>query len=148
AQLALAQTVPVDGAAIVTTPSELSLADAARGFEMFDTLNVDVMGVVSNMSRHVCPDCGHESHIFGDPTLDEELESLDTELLGDIPLDPEVREQGDAGDPIVNAKPDSPTTEAFVKLGATIANKKPVDGDGEEGGEGDEDDGLFSFLKE
>ncbi|MFB6373869.1 MAG: Mrp/NBP35 family ATP-binding protein, partial [Bradymonadaceae bacterium] len=153
AQLALAQTVPVDGAMVVTTPSELSLIDAARGFEMFGTLNVDVMGVVSNMSKHICPECGHESHIFGEHTVEEEVERLETELLGDIPLDPDVRAGGDAGEPIVVGNPGSPTTQSFLDLAQRVAELKPLDeaegagGDDEAGGEGDKK-GLFSFLKE
>ena len=153
AQLALAQTVPVDGALVVTTPSELALIDAARGFEMFNTLNVEVMGIVSNMSRHICPDCGHESHIFGENTVEQEVERLETELLGDIPLDPEVREGGDAGEPIVVGNPDSPTTQAFLQVADRIAELKPLeesDEPGTGGGAEDEgeDKGLFSFLKE
>jgi ATP-binding protein involved in chromosome partitioning len=149
AQLALAQTVPVDGAMVVTTPSELALTDAARGFEMFNTLNVDVMGIVSNMSRHICPECGHESHIFGENTVEEEAERLDSELLGDIPLDPDVRRGGDAGTPIVVSSPDSRTTQAFLDLAGRAAELKPLDeaeGDGEAGD--DDKEGLFSFLKE
>lgn len=149
AQLALAQTVPVDGAMVVTTPSELALTDAARGFEMFNTLNVEVMGIVSNMSRHICPECGHESHIFGENTVEEEANRLDSELLGDIPLDPDVRRGGDAGTPIVVSSPDSPTTQAFLDLAGRAAELKPLDeaeGDAEAGDEDKE--GLFSFLKE
>jgi len=151
AQLALAQTVPVDGAMVVTTPSELSLIDAARGFEMFGTLNVEVMGVVSNMSRHICPDCGHESHIFGEATVEEEVERLETELLGDIPLDPDVRVGGDEGTPIVAGQPESPTTQAFLDLADRVVELKPIDetADDRDGAAAEgEDKGLFSFLKE
>jgi ATP-binding protein involved in chromosome partitioning len=152
AQLALAQTVPVDGAMVVTTPSELALIDAARGFEMFNTLNVEVMGVIANMSKHICPECGHESHIFGDETVEKEVERLETNLLGDIPLDPDVRAGGDAGEPIVVSHPESATTQSFLEIAERVAQLKPVDGaSGEEGaadeGEGDKK-GLFSFLKE
>jgi ATP-binding protein involved in chromosome partitioning len=148
AQLALAQTVPVDGAMVVTTPSELARIDAARGFEMFNTLNVEVMGVVSNMSRHVCPDCGHESHIFGEDTIEEEVERLDTELLGDIPLDPAVRKGGDRGEPIVVGEPESSTTESFLQVARRVNELKPIEeSDGDDDTEG-EDKGLFSFLKE
>jgi ATP-binding protein involved in chromosome partitioning len=150
AQLALAQTVPVDGAVVVSTPSELSLIDAARGFEMFNTLNVDVMGVVSNMSNYKCPECGHEEHIFGGGGLDEEIERLETRLLADIPLDPDVRKGGDEGAPIVVSKPESHTTEAFLDLADSVAGLKPPHGgdeDDEASGEG-EKEGLFSFLKE
>jgi len=150
AQLALAQTVPVDGAMVVTTPSELSLIDAARGFEMFGTLNVDVMGVVSNMSKYACPECGHESHIFGEQTVQEEVERLETDLLGDIPLDPDIRAGGDSGEPLVVGHPDSPTTDSFLDLAERVAQLKPLDEadrGGDDSGEG-EKKGLFSFLKE
>ena len=149
AQLALAQTVPVDGAVVVSTPSELSLIDAARGFEMFNTLNVDVMGVVSNMSNYKCPECGHEEKIFGGGGLDEEIERLETRLLADIPLDPDVRRGGDEGAPIVVSKPESHTTQAFLGLAETVAGLKPPHGsDDDDGGGDDEKEGLFSFLKE
>ncbi len=149
AQLALAQTVPVDGAMVVTTPSELALIDAARGFEMFNTLNVEVMGVVSNMSRHICPDCGHESHIFGEEAVAEEVERLDTELLGDIPLDPDIREGGDKGEPIVVGQPGSSTTQAFIDVADRVTELKPIEDDeSADGGDEGEDKGLFSFLKE
>ena len=149
AQLALAQTVPVDGAVVVSTPSELSLIDAARGFEMFNTLNVDVMGVVSNMSNYKCPECGHEEQIFGGGGLDDEIERLETRLLADIPLDPDVRRGGDEGAPIVVSKPESHTTQAFLGLAETVAGLKPPHGSDDDDGGGDDDkEGLFSFLKE
>ncbi len=146
AQLALAQTVPVDGAMIVTTPSDLSLVDAARGLEMFKTLNVDVMGIATNMSKFVVPDSGKEYNIFGDPEeVAAAAERLEVPVLGEIPLDPQVRKGGDAGEPVVIGHPDSPVTEAFMGLAEAVEQKKPLgedDGD-EEGGE----KGLFSFLK-
>jgi ATP-binding protein involved in chromosome partitioning len=154
AQLALAQTVPVDGAMVVTTPSELSLMDAARGFEMFNTLNVEVMGLISNMSRHVCPECGHESHIFGEKTVEKEVERLETRLLGDIPLDPDIRAGGDAGEPIVVGHPDSQTTGEFLNIADRVAEMKPphAEDDADEATDADagegEEKGLFSFLKE
>lgn len=142
AQLALAQTVPVDGAVIVTTPSELALVDAARGFQMFKTLNVDVLGVVSNMSKFVAPD-GSEHYIFGTDGVKREVERLDTVLLGEIPLDPKVREGGDHGRPVVVANPESPVTEAFVEIAKKVAELRPLD----LSDEAPKKKGLFSFLK-
>jgi ATP-binding protein involved in chromosome partitioning len=142
AQLALAQTVPVDGAIVVTTPSELALIDAARGLQMFKTLNVDVLGVISNMSKFVAPD-GSEHFIFGQGTVEREVERLETQLIGEVPLDTKVREGGDNGRPIVLSEPDSPTTQVFIDIAKRLVEIRPL-------GEGDEapkKKGLFSFLK-
>lgn len=145
AQLALAQTVPVDGAMIVTTPSDLSLVDAGRGLEMFKTLNVDVMGIVTNMAKFVVPSSGEEFHIFGDPEdVVEASERLEVPILGEIPLDPEVRKGGDAGEPVVLGNPESPVTEAFMNLATSVTDAKPV---GESDDEDGDKEGLFSFLK-
>ncbi|MFW6053205.1 MAG: P-loop NTPase [Persicimonas sp.] len=145
AQLALAQTVPVDGALVVTTPSELALIDAARGFEMFRTLNIDVLGMVENMSKFITPD-GEEFFIFGEGSVEKEAERLDTELLSSIPLDPDLRKGGDEGQPLLVSNPDSATSKAFMELAARVAELKPVDADATDGGAG-EKKGLFSFLK-
>ncbi len=145
AQLALAQTVPVDGAVVVTTPSELALIDAARGLQMFKTLNVDVLGVVSNMSRFVLPD-GSEHLIYGDPANVAKLaERLETDMLGEIPLDPSVRAGGDEGRPILLSDPDGTTSSSFKALAERVAELRPLDPPGEDGGA--KKTGLFSFLK-
>lgn len=142
AQLALAQTVPVDGAIVVTTPSELALVDAARGLQMFKTLNVDVLGVISNMSKFVAPD-GSEHFIFGQGTVEREVERLETQLIGEVPLDPAVREGGDTGRPVVLSDPDSPTTKVFLDIAKRLVEIRPI---GEEGS-APKKKGLFSFLK-
>lgn len=145
AQLALAQTVPVDGAMIVTTPSDLSLVDAARGLEMFKTLNVDVMGIVTNMARFVVPSSGEEFFIFGDPAeVEESAQRLEVPILGEVPLDTKVRKGGDAGEPVVIGDPESPVADAFMELAESVVEAKPL-GEGDDDGEGKE--GLFSFLK-
>lgn len=148
AQLALAQTVPVDGALIVTTPSDLSLIDAARGLQMFKTLNVDVLGIVTNMSRFIVPSSGEEFLIFGDPAqVQKEATRLETPILGEIPLDTKVRKGGDEGEPVVKAEPDSPVSLAFIELAGKLAELQPI-GEGEGDGDGGEKKkGLFSFLK-
>ena len=145
AQLALAQTVPVDAALIVTTPSDLSLLDAARGLQMFKTLNVDVKGIVTNMARFIVPGSGEEFFIFGDPEeVAKESKRLDTPILGEIPLDTKVRKGGDAGKPVVIAEPDSPVAKAFMDLADAVLEVEPLtEGDGE----GEDKKGLFSFLK-
>lgn len=144
AQLALAQTVPVDGAVIVTTPSKLALIDAARGLEMFRTLNIDVLGIVENMSEFVTP-TGEVFKIFGDGGVEEEAERLNTKVLASIPLDPAVREGGDEGSPVVASAPDSPAAKSFMKLAENIAKQRPIQ-PGEESEDGKKK-GLFSFLK-
>lgn len=146
AQLALAQTVPVDGAVVVTTPSELSLVDAARGFQMFKTLNVDVLGVVNNMSKFVTPD-GAEHYIFGKGTVEREAKRLETEILGEIPLDTQIREGGDVGKPIVAVAPDSPSAKAFIALARRVVELKPLVAPATGEKAEPKKKGLFSFLK-
>jgi ATP-binding protein involved in chromosome partitioning len=144
AQLALAQTVPVDGAIIVSTPSDLALIDAARGLQMFKTLNIDVVGVVSNMAKFVCPCCDEVTHIFGKDTVGPEAERLGTELIGEIPLDTKIREGGDEGRPVVMDNPESPVSKAFIELAERLVEAQPVEA---EGGAPTQKKGLFSFLK-
>lgn len=144
AQLALAQTVPVDGAVIVTTPSDLALIDAARGLQMFKTLNIEVLGIVENMSKFICPSCGTESFIFGQGTVEVEAKRLDTKVLGTIPLDIEVRKSGDEGRPIVESNDKSPVTLAFMALAESLAAQMPLEAPDEKASG---KKGLFSFLK-
>lgn len=146
AQLALAQTVPVDGALVVTTPSDLALIDAARGLQMFKTLNVKVMGIVTNMSRFIVPSTGEEFMIFGDPAeVEKEAKRLETPILGEIPLDTKVRKGGDEGKPVVLAEPDSPVAKAFIELARAVVKEQPI-GEAQESEE-PKKKGLFSFLK-
>ena len=145
AQLALAQTVPVDGAVVVTTPSELALIDAARGLQMFKTLNIDVLGIVENMSKFITPD-GEEFFIFGEGSVEKEADRLDTELLGSIPLDPIVRQGGDEGTPVLVSHPESTVAQSFMDVAKRISELKPV-GEEDQGEDGEDKKGLFSFLK-
>ncbi len=142
AQLALAQTIPVDGAVIVSTPSELALVDAARGLQMFKTLNVDVLGIISNMSKFIAPD-GSEHYIFGTDGVAREAQRLETELIGEIPLDTKVREGGDRGRPVVIGEPDSPITQTFLEIAKKVNELRPLDEKTSE----PKKKGLFSFLK-
>ena len=145
AQLALAQTVPVDGALIVTTPSDLALLDAARGLQMFKTLNVDVKGIVTNMAKFVVPSTEEEFFIFGDPEeVAKEAKRLETPILGEIPIDTKVRRGGDEGKPVVIGEPDSSVAGAFRELAAALVEREPAE---EGGGDGEKKKGLFSFLK-
>ncbi len=116
AQLTLVQTVPLTGAIIVTTPSELALVDAEKGLEMYRTVSAPVLGIVENMSYFVCPHCGERTEIFAHGGGREISDRLGVEFLGEIPLDSDVRRVGDAGDPIVKSAPDSPVAQAFLAI--------------------------------
>jgi ATP-binding protein involved in chromosome partitioning len=106
-QLTLAQKVPVTGAIIVTTPQDIALLDARKGLKMFEKVNVQVLGVVENMSTHICSNCGHEEHIFGSGGGERMAKQHNVELLGALPLDIRIREEADGGKPTVAAEPDS-----------------------------------------
>ena len=98
-QLTLAQRVPVAGAVIVTTPQDIALADARKGLKMFEKVNVPVLGIVENMSVHVCGNCGHVEHLFGAGGGARMAAQYGVELLGELPLDARVREEADGGVP-------------------------------------------------
>ncbi|GAB4351542.1 MAG: iron-sulfur cluster carrier protein ApbC [Gammaproteobacteria bacterium] len=106
-QLTLAQKVPVSGAIIVTTPQDIALLDARKGLKMFEKVEVPVLGIVENMSIHICSKCGHEEHIFGEGGGRRMAEQYGVDFLGSLPLDISIREQADAGRPTVVADPDS-----------------------------------------
>jgi ATP-binding protein involved in chromosome partitioning len=106
-QLTLAQRVPVAGAVIVTTPQDIALADARKGLKMFEKVNVPVLGIVENMSVHVCSKCGHVEHLFGAGGGARMAAQYGVELLGELPLDARVREEADGGAPTVVAAPES-----------------------------------------
>ncbi|MGH8462222.1 MAG: iron-sulfur cluster carrier protein ApbC [Stenotrophobium sp.] len=106
-QLSLSQKVPVSGAVIVTTPQDIALLDARKGLAMFQKVEVSVLGVVENMSTHVCTHCGHEEAIFGAGGGERLAAQYSVELLGQLPLDIRIREQADGGKPTVVAAPDS-----------------------------------------
>jgi ATP-binding protein involved in chromosome partitioning len=115
-QLTLSQRVPVSGAVIVTTPQDIALLDARKGLRMFQKVEVPVLGIVENMSTHVCSNCGHEEHIFGAGGGRRMAEQYGVELLGELPLDIRIREQMDAGRPTVVAEPDSKLARAYIDL--------------------------------
>jgi ATP-binding protein involved in chromosome partitioning len=121
AQLTVAQRVPLAGAVIVSTPQDIALLDARRGAAMFEKVNVPVLGVVENMSVYVCPNCGHAAHPFGHGGARAEAEALGVPCLAEIPLTLGIREQGDAGAPIVVAKPESAEAEAFLGLASRVS---------------------------
>jgi len=122
-QLSLSQSVPVSGAVIVTTPQDVALLDAKRGIEMFRKVEVPIIGIVENMSIHVCSNCGHSEHIFGEGGANRIAESYDVELLGELPLDANIRAQCDAGVPAVVSDPDGKVTEIYLNIASKVAEK-------------------------
>ena len=124
-QLTLLQSVPVSGAVIVTTPQEVALDDARKGLRMFGKHDTPVLGIVENMSGFVCPDCGNEHDIFGSGGGQEFADEVEMPFLGEIPLDPAVREGGDSGAPIVLDE-DSQTGEAFRSFADETAKMQGI----------------------
>jgi ATP-binding protein involved in chromosome partitioning len=122
-QLTLAQKVPVSGAVIVTTPQDIALLDARKGLKMFQKVEVPVLGIVENMSIHICSQCGHEEHIFGEGGGARMAEQYGVELLGSLPLDIKIREETDGGKPTVVAEPDSRITEIYREIARKTAAK-------------------------
>ncbi|MCS7183433.1 MAG: Mrp/NBP35 family ATP-binding protein [Thermoanaerobaculum sp.] len=120
AQLTITQQVPLDGAIIVTTPQDVALIDARKGLLMFQRVQVPVLGVVENMSAFACPHCGYRTEIFKSGGGRRTAEALGVPFLGEIPIDPEVVVTGDAGRPIVAARPTSPAAQAFVRLARAV----------------------------
>jgi len=122
-QLTLAQKVPVTGAVIVTTPQDIALIDARKGLKMFEKVGIPILGVVENMSFHICPKCGHESHIFGQGGADRMSKEYKTELLGQLPLDESIQRQADSGRPTVVSDPDGKISEIYKRIARRVAVK-------------------------
>ena len=120
AQLTLAQRVPLAGAVIVSTPQDIALLDARKGLAMFRKVNVPVLGIVENMSTFVCPNCGHESHIFSHGGAKACAAELGVPFLGEIPLDIEIRETSDGGAPITVSNPGSENAERFRDIARKV----------------------------
>ncbi|SFY06416.1 MULTISPECIES: iron-sulfur cluster carrier protein ApbC [unclassified Pseudomonas] len=115
-QLTLAQKVPVAGAVIVTTPQDLALLDARKGVEMFRKVNIPVLGVVENMAVHICSNCGHAEHLFGEGGGEKLANQYGVELLASLPLSMLIREQSDGGKPTVIAEPESQIAMVYQEL--------------------------------
>jgi ATP-binding protein involved in chromosome partitioning len=120
-QLTLSQRVPVAGVVIVTTPQEIALADARKGLKMFEKVSVPVLGIVENMSVHVCSQCGHVEHVFGAGGGARMAAQYGVRLLGELPLDGQIREETDGGRPTVVAAPDSPRARAYFQMARRTA---------------------------
>ncbi|KAJ8394265.1 hypothetical protein AAFF_G00048480 [Aldrovandia affinis] len=125
-QLTITQNVPIAGAVIVSTPQDIALLDARRGAEMFRKVNVPVLGLVQNMSVFQCPNCQHQTHIFGADGARELARTLGVEVLGDIPLHLNIREMSDRGQPVVVSSPDSPEAEAYRKVASAVVRRLAV----------------------
>jgi len=122
-QLTLSQQIPVSGAIIVTTPQDIALIDAQRGLGMFEKVNVPVLGIVENMSMHICSECGHEEAIFGSGGGVAMAEKNNIELLGSLPLDIHIRQNADSGRPTVVADPDGRATEIYKEIARKMSAK-------------------------
>ncbi|WP_227816520.1 iron-sulfur cluster carrier protein ApbC [Nitrogeniibacter aestuarii] len=122
-QLTLSQTVPLTGSVIVTTPQDIALLDARKGVKMFEKVGVPILGVVENMSIHVCPNCGHESHIFGAGGGQKMCQDFGVEYLGALPLELRIREEADAGRPTVVADPESKEAALYMDIAMKVAGK-------------------------
>ncbi|WP_110664796.1 iron-sulfur cluster carrier protein ApbC [Salinicola halophilus] len=121
-QLTLAQKVSVDGAVIVTTPQDIALLDARKGIEMFRKVDVPVLGIVENMSLHVCSECGHAEPIFGEGGGERIAAQYDTRVLGQLPLKLSIREQADGGKPSVVADPEGDVAQTFRRMAREVAS--------------------------
>ncbi len=122
-QLTLSQKVPVTGAVIVTTPQDIALLDAKKGLKMFEKVGIKIIGIVENMSTHICSQCGHEEHIFGAGGGEKMCADYNTEFLGGLPLDIHIREQADSGRPTVVADPDGKVAKVYKQIARRIAVK-------------------------
>ena len=123
AQLTMAQRVPLAGAVIVSTPQDIALLDARKGLNMFRKVDVPVFGLIENMSTFVCPNCGHETHIFGHGGARRTAEKMGMDFLGEVPLNIRIRETSDDGLPIVMTDPDSPQAASYMAIAEKVAAK-------------------------
>ena len=122
-QLSLAQKVPVTGAVIVTTPQDIALLDARKGLKMFEKVGIPILGIVENMSIHVCSKCGHAEHIFGHGGAEKMCKDYNAEFLGALPLEMSIREMADGGKPTVVGAPDSTAAEIYRTIARRVAVK-------------------------
>jgi ATP-binding protein involved in chromosome partitioning len=119
-QLTLSQKFAVDGAIIVSTPQDVALLDARKGIDMFRQLKTPILGMIENMSTHICSNCGHEEHVFGHGGVAAEADKLGVPLLAEVPLHLDIRVAADGGAPIFVSQPDSPAAQVFRKVAETL----------------------------
>ncbi len=122
-QITLGQTAEIDGAVIVTTPQDVALIDVKKGIQMFNEVEIPILGIVENMSYFVCPDNGKKYEIFGKSRTEEIAKQYGTDVLAKVPIEPKVAEFGDLGIPIVLAKPDSESAKAFMEAAQNLIKK-------------------------
>jgi len=122
-QLTLSQKIPVAGAVIVTTPQDIATLDARKALNMFEKVEVPVLGIVENMAVHTCSNCGHVEHLFGEGGGQRMAEQYGVPLLGSLPLNIGIREQGDVGAPIVVAQPQSAAAQAYLAAAQRLAEE-------------------------
>lgn len=122
-QMTLAQKTEVSGAIIVSTPQDVALIDARKGIDMFSQLKVPILGMIENMSAHVCPKCGHEEHIFGNGGVRSEAKKIGVPLLAEIPLDLNIRMASDEGTPFVISSPNSMQASVFFELAKAMIER-------------------------
>ena len=127
AQLTLSQSIQLDGAVIVSTPQDVALLDAVKGVKMFEKVNVPILGIVENMSYFCCPDCGTRTDIFSAGGAKEKCDQLNIKLLGEIPLDVEIRQGGDSGVPVVEGHPENPQSKAFAQIAQKVMDNLKQD---------------------
>ena len=120
-QLTLSQKVPVTGAVIVTTPQDIALLDARKGLKMFEKVGIPILGIVENMSVHVCSQCGHAEAIFGEGGGAKMCADFGVDFLGALPLTMSIREQADSGRPTVVAEPEGPVSQIYQQIARKIA---------------------------
>ncbi|MAQ39227.1 MAG: sodium:proton antiporter [Thioclava sp.] len=122
-QLTLCQKTELDGAIIVSTPQDVALLDARKGIDMFNQLHVPVLGMIENMSTHICSQCGHEEHVFGHGGVAAECRKLGVPLMGEVPLHIDIRTTSDNGTPIVVANPDAPQAQVFHDIARALISQ-------------------------
>ncbi|BFZ15618.1 hypothetical protein BsWGS_18657 [Bradybaena similaris] len=122
-QLSISQNIPVSGSVIVTTPQDLALLDARRALDMFSQVNVPNLGIIENMSVFLCPNCGHQEHIFGEGGAKNIAMEMGCEILGEVPLNKSLCELSDSGQPIVVSKSDSPFSQIYRSIAEKIVQK-------------------------
>ncbi len=120
-QLTLSQKVPVSASVVVTTPQDIALLDAKKGIEMFNKVNIPVLGIIENMSIHICGNCGHAEHIFGEGGAEKIAEQFNTRILGSLPLSKYIREQSDAGMPVMADDEESEVSHMYRNTARTMA---------------------------
>ena len=122
-QLTLAQRVPVSGAVIVTTPQDIALLDARKGLKMFEKVEIPILGIIENMSTHICSECGHEEHIFGAGGGEKMADDYDVDFMGSLPLDITIRKDADGGKPTVVADPEGRISQIYRQIARRVAAK-------------------------